>query len=170
MEGAFSLVDRLSGALARLAGWAYFAIGLMLFYEVVARYFFTAPTIWAEELSRLVFIYATLLAAPFLLHHNQHIRVTALVGLLGPGARRACRLIALAFVAAFAILLVWYGLDAPLNSFARGRTSGSMLDIPAWWPQAAVPFACALLALQSIVEFVRTAMGARLPPENVTEE
>ncbi|MCO0638010.1 TRAP transporter small permease, partial [Lutimaribacter sp. EGI FJ00014] len=96
--------------------------------------------------------------------------VTALVGLLGPGARRACRLIALAFVAAFAVLLVWYGLDAPLNSFARGRTSGSMLDIPAWWPQAAVPFACALLALQSIVEFVRTAMGAPLPPENVTEE
>ena len=134
------------------------------------RYVFTAPTIWAEELSRLFFIYATLLAAPALLHHNQHIRVTALTALMGEGGRRAARLAALGFVAAVSLLLAWNGLEAPLNSFARGRTSGSMLDIPAWWPQAAVPLGMALLGLQAVVEFLRTAGGAPLPPESSSEE
>ncbi|PKP64210.1 MAG: C4-dicarboxylate ABC transporter substrate-binding protein [Alphaproteobacteria bacterium HGW-Alphaproteobacteria-8] len=163
-------IDRLSDALAAVAGWAYFAIGLMLGYEVVARYFFTAPTIWAEELSRLVFIYATFLAAAALLHHNQHIRVTALTGLLGERARRAARLASLAFIIAFCALVAWHGLDAPINSFTRGRTSGSMLDIPAWWMQAAVPLGFALLGVQAALEFLRTAGGAPLPSDSAVQE
>ena len=164
------VVDRLSDALGAVAGWVYFAIGLMLAWEVAARYFFNAPTIWAEELSRLFFIYATLIAAPALLHRNQHIRVTALLGLLGEGARRAARLISLGAVLAFCVLLGWHALDAPLNSFARGRTSGSMLDIPAWWAQASVPLALGLVALLAAIELIRTAMGAPLPSDAAVEE
>jgi len=163
-------VDRLSDALAAIAGWTYFTIGLMLAYEVVMRYFFTAPTIWAEELSRLAFIYATFLAAAALLRHDQHIRVTALTALLGEGARRAARLVSLAFVAVVCAIVVRYGADAPLDSFVRGRTSGSMLDIPAWWAQASVPLAFALLGAQAAIEFVRTANGAPLPAETSFEE
>lgn len=165
MQGIATLIDRASDGLARICGWAYFVIGLMLGYEVVARYFFNAPTIWAEELSRLIFVFATLLAAPALLRHNQHIRVTALTALMGPGAQRAARLLALGVVILFCALLVWHGLEAPLNSFMRGRSSGSMLDIPAWWTQSAVPLAFALLGLQAVLEFLRCAMGAPLPAD-----
>lgn len=164
------LVDRLSDALAAAAGWVYFVVGLMLTWEVVARYFFTAPTIWAEELSRLLFVWATLLAAAGLLRHGQHIRVTVLTALLGEQARRAARLVSLAFVLAVCAVVVWSGLDQPLNSFTRGRTTGSMLDLPAWWAQAAVPFAFALLGLQALIELVRTAGGAPLPSESGHEE
>ncbi|MBM2323461.1 MULTISPECIES: TRAP transporter small permease subunit [Marivita] len=165
MQSVASFFDWLADRLAQLCGWAYFAIGLMLGFEVVARYFFNAPTIWAEELSRLLFIFATLLAGPALLRHNQHIRVTALTALMGPGAQRAARLAALAFVVAFCWVLVWYGKDAPLNSFERGRSSGSMLDIPAWWAQSAVPLAFGLLGIQAIIEFIRCALGAPLPAD-----
>lgn len=170
MRAVAAVIDRTADHLARLCGWAYFGIGLMLGFEVTARYFFNAPTIWAEELSRLVFLFATLLAAPALLRHNQHIRVTALTGLMGPRARRAAWAAALAFVIALCGALVWHGKDAPLNSLARGRTSGSMLDIPAWWAQAAVPLAFALLGLQASVEFIRCALGAPLPPDGPAPE
>lgn len=165
MQAFASLIDRIADHLAQLCGWAYFTIGLMLGFEVIARYFFNAPTIWAEELSRLLFIFATLLAAPALLRHNGHIRVTALTVLMGPGAQRLMRLLALGFVVAFCCVMVWYGKDAPLNSFMRGRSSGSMLDIPAWWSQSAVPLAFALLGLQAVIEFIRCALGAPLPPD-----
>lgn len=163
-------IDRLSDALAAVAGWTYFAIGLMLGYEVAARYFFTAPTIWAEELSRLAFIWATFLAAAALLRHDQHVRVTALTALMGARGRRAARLASLAFIVAFCALVVWYGKDAALNSYLRGRTSGTMLDIPAWWMQAAVPLGFALLGAQAALELARTARGAPLPPESAVEE
>jgi TRAP-type C4-dicarboxylate transport system permease small subunit len=160
-----SLVDRVSDTLAQLCGWAYFGIGLMLGFEVVARYFFNAPTIWAEELSRLFFVFATLLAAPALLRHNQHIRVTALTGLMGEVGQRASRLVALGFIVLLSGILVWHGLDAPLNSIERGRVSGTMLNLPAWWAQSAVPLAFFLLGLQAALEFLRCALGAPLPPE-----
>lgn len=165
MKAFASLIDRMSDGLAQLCGWAYFVIGLMLGFEVVARYFFNAPTIWAEELSRLFFVFATLLAAPALLRDNQHIRVTALTALLGETGQRMSQLVSLGFVFVLSAALFWYGLDAPLNSFERGRVSGTMLNLPAWWAQSAVPLAFFLLALQSALEFVRCIMGAPLPLE-----
>ncbi len=156
-------IDRLSDLMAVLSGWAFFAIGLMLAYEVAARYFFNAPTIWAEELSRLVFVWATFIAAASLLRHDKHIRVTVVTDRLGEGGRRAARVVALLFVLALSAAIVWYGTPIALNSLERGRTTGTMMDLPNWWAQAAVPIAFLLLALQAVVELIRTLGGAPLP-------
>jgi len=154
------LLDFVSDAVAWLAAWALFAIGLMLGYEVIARYFFNAPTVWAEELSRVFMVWAVFLAAASLLRHDAHIRVTVLTELLGPNGRRLARLISLTIVLAVSSVIFWYGLDDPLKSFARGRTTGTMLDIPAWTLQASVPAGFGLLALQSLVEIARVAIGS----------
>ena len=157
------LLDRLSRGLALLAGWAYVAIGLMLAYEVAARYFFNAPTIWAEEVSRLVFVWASLIAAAGLLQAEQHIAVTVLTDRLGPLGRRLARLLALAFVLLFAALVVRYGTPIAVGSWERGRSAGTLLDLPNWWGQAAVPLAFLLVALQALVELLRPLAGAPLP-------
>ncbi len=156
-------IDRLSDFVAGLAGWAFFAIGLMLAFEVVARYFFNAPTIWAEELSRLIFVWATFIAAASLLHHDKHIRVTVITDRLGPGGQRVARVLALLFVLQLSAAIVWYGTPIALNSLERGRTTGTMMDLPNWWSQAAVPLAFLLLALQAVLELIRTLSGALLP-------
>ena len=157
------LIDRLSDLTARLSGWVFFLIGLMLAWEVGARYFFNAPTIWAEELSRLFLVWATFMAAAALLRHDQHIRVTVVTDLLGPAGQRAARLISLLFILVFAGFVVWHGTPIAWDSFERGRTTGTMMDIPNWWHQAAVPLGFLLLAVQAALELVRTACGAPLP-------
>ena len=43
------------------------ATGVMLTYEVIARYFFIRPTIWAAELTQLCLIWGCLLAMAHLL-------------------------------------------------------------------------------------------------------
>ncbi len=158
-----AVIDRLSDLLARLAGWAYFAIGLMLAYEVAARYFFNAPTIWAEELSRLVFVWATLIAAAGLLRHDQHIRVTVVTDRLGLAGQRWARVASHAFVLVLCGFVVWHGTPIAANSWETGRTTGTMMDLPNWWAQAAVPLAFLLLGLQSVVEMIRMLTGAPLP-------
>ncbi len=45
-------LERVTDALGWLGAWLFFAVGGMITYEVVMRYLFNAPTIWAEELSR----------------------------------------------------------------------------------------------------------------------
>ena len=163
----FNVIDRLSRYLGTLAGWAYFVIALMLGYEVLMRYAFTAPTIWAEELSRLLLVWATFGGAAILVHRRQHITITLVTDMLGPRARRWQEVFALLFVAALAAVVVKDGSGIAYDSLSRGRTTGSMLDMPAWWAQASLPACFLLLCLQSLVEAARVALapaGTTPPP------
>jgi C4-dicarboxylate transporter DctQ subunit len=129
-------------------GAALFTLsGFFIGYEVVSRYFFNAPTIWAAELSQLCLIWGTLLAMAWVLSARRHIRVTALTDLLTPGVRTACALFSTLVVTVFSLVVLWYGAEIFLDSFRRGRTSGTMLDIPVWIAEAAVPAGFALLAV-----------------------
>lgn len=166
----FRLIDRLSALLGQFAAWAYFATALMLGYEVFMRYLFVAPTIWAEELSRLLLVWGTFAGAAILVHRRQHIAITVLTDMLPPAVRHLQQTVVLLFIAALAAVIVWYAGGIALDSLERGRTTGSMLDVPAWWNEAALPVCFSLLCLQAFVEAVRTAFeGPRdtLPEDNV---
>ncbi|GGE91300.1 TRAP transporter small permease [Stappia taiwanensis] len=153
------LVDRLSALAGTFAGWAYFVTALMLGYEVFMRYLFVAPTIWAEELSRLLLVWATFAGAALLLHRRQHITITLLTDRLSPRARQMQEIIALLFIAALGGVIVYLGGGIALHSFERARTTGSMLDLPAWWAEAALPLCFSLLAIQALIEAVRVALN-----------
>lgn len=148
-------------ALARLAAALFVTAGFMLTYEVIARYFFSAPTIWAAELSQLTLIWGTLLAMAWLLGARHHIAVDALVDLLSPEQRRFTEAFAMLCVAAFSAVVTWKGWEIFLDSFERGRTTGSMLDLPTWVSELAVPVGFALLFLQALLEAYRSLTGER---------
>ncbi len=159
----FALYDRFTGAAAWLAAWLYALTGAMLAYEVTARYLFTAPTIWAEELSRFCLVWATFLAAAALLAKRKHIRIGLVVDRLPDPARRVCEGFSLAFVAVLSGVIVWHGSGIAWESFERGRTAGTMLDLPMWWSEAAAPLGFMMLGVQALIELVRLAQGAPLP-------
>ena len=150
-------LDFLSLVIARIAAGAFFIIGVMLIYEVTARYFFNAPTIWAEELARLFMVWAVFAGSSSLIASNNHIRVSVLIDLLGSRARKLQELGMLLFVAAFCGIVAWYGTPIAFDSFERGRTTGSMLDIPSWWMQASIPIGFCLSLLQCCARAVRVA-------------
>lgn len=156
-------LDRLGEALGRVAGWLYFATGAMVVWEVVARYVFTAPTIWAEEMSRVFLLWGTFLPMAALLHRRAHIRITLLVGLIGPAGSKAAEIASLLFVAGFSLFVAWYGWDITYDSLRVGRTTGTMLNIPQWWTEIVIPVAFGLLAIQCAVEMVRLLAGAEAP-------
>jgi len=153
-------LDRLSTWLARLAAWLFLATGAMLTYEVVARYLFNAPTVWAEELSRLLLVWGTYLAAAALVRRREHIRITLVTDRLEAGPRRWLEGVSLAVVAAGCAVAVWYGTPIAVDSFLRGRSTGTMLDIPNWWSEAAIPVGCGLVVLQCLAEIARLLGGA----------
>lgn len=134
-----------------LSAWLFFLIGAMLTYEVVARYFFNAPTIWAEEMSRAFLIWAVFLACAALLRSDDHIRVTVVLDLAPEWLKRVARVVSLLFVAVISGFVAWNGIGIAAGSFEVGRTTGTMLDFPSWILQASVPVGFALLALQALV-------------------
>lgn len=55
------------------------------------------------------------------------------------------------------------GLDIFYESFERGRTSGTMLDLPAWVAELPVAIGFALLSVQSVIEIVGLLRGKDIP-------
>lgn len=144
---------------AWIAALLFLVAGGMLTYEVAARYLFVAPTIWAAELSQLCLIWGTLIAMPWLLAANRHIAVDVLTDRLGETGRRLCQGLAMAAIAAFSAVVAWKGAGIFHDSFERGRTTGSMLDLPTWVSELAVPVGFALLFLQALIELGRALRG-----------
>jgi TRAP-type C4-dicarboxylate transport system permease small subunit len=75
---------------------------VLVFGNVVLRYVFHSGIAWAEEVSRLMFVWLIFLGAILALRHHAHLGVELVQAKLPPAARRAC-----AFVSH---LLMLYGL------------------------------------------------------------
>lgn len=153
----------LLSAVERWAAWIAACLlvltGLFLTWEVVARYFFNAPTIWAAELSQLCLIWACPLAMAWVLSTRRHIRVTALTAQASRRMRLRLEIFALLVILVFSLVVVAYGYSIFQDSLMRGRTSGTMLDPPAWIPEAAIPAGFALLALSCLANIARALRG-----------
>ena len=140
-----------------LQGFAYLAaliVGLMALavtFDVVARNLGWANTGWVVEVTEYSLPVATLLVAPYLLYHNQHVRLDALLGAL---PRRAALILERgADVAGMMIcaVFIWYSLKLIFDSARLGSMVVKTLAIPEWWQYALLPVSFTLLA----VEFAR---------------
>lgn len=142
-------ISRYAGVLAAML---MALTGAMLTYEVVARYFFVRPTIWAAELSQLCLIWGCLLAMAHVLAIRRHITVNAVTNLLPARWQKLCAAFALVFVIVFSAIVAIWGWDIFHDSFSRGRTTGSLLNLPIWISELSVPVGFGLLSAQAVVE------------------
>lgn len=154
------LFEHVVSLCATLAAYLFVLAGAMLTFEVVARYFFTKPTIWAAELSQMCLIWGTLLAMAKLLDTGQHIQVDAVVRHLPTRFATWLQAIVMLVVAVFAGVVCYFGYTIFYDSFERGRTTGSLLNIPIWIVELAVPIGFALLVMQALLCSIDAARKA----------
>lgn len=156
-----AFVDRLSELCGRIAAWLFVVIGGMIVYEVAARYLFMSPTIWAEELSRFVQIWASCLAGAWVLRHRHLITIDVGLRRMSPPVRRIAEIAALLVIAAFCLVTVVKGIPIFIDSIAMGRRSATMLEVPLWLSEIAVPIGFTILLLQSAAEIVRLVVAGQ---------
>ena len=156
------MFNRITLALAWVAAALFVVSGAMLTYEVCARYFFVRPTVWASELSQLCLIWGCLISMAWALSAGRHIAVDAVVRHLSEGVRRVTDSAAMLVVAAFSAMVVWKGWAIFWDSWERGRTTGSILDLPSWVAELSVPVGFALLFVQALTEAARAWRGERI--------
>ena len=149
--------------LAWLAAWLFVLSGIMLSYEVVARYFFLAPTKWAAELSQLCLIYGTLLSLCWLLQNRKHIQINAVVALMSNKLQKTTSIATMLVLIWFCAYVTVFGLQIFYDSFERGRTTGSLLDLPSWIAELPVPTFFAMLAIQAIIEIWKLLTDKPIP-------
>lgn len=136
------------------AKWVIFVIVPVMLFEVVRRYIFSSPTVWATELSTLLFGPYFLLGGPYLLHTGGHVAVDLLKSKAGPRTALAMEVVALLSALAFAVLLTVYSVPQALNSFDLRETSFSAWNPQIWPYKAMLPLASFLLTLQALAEAI----------------
>lgn len=150
-----SLTDRVATLAARLAAWTFFAIGLMVTWEVITRKVFNSPTIWVDEVARFAQVWAVYLAAAHVLRRRELIVVEIIPVEGRPRLRWALESVTLAVIVVFAAVAVWYGAGIVAESVAMGRHTSTMLGVPKWMTESAIPVGFALLLAQALAELVR---------------
>ena len=155
--------ESLTVAAAWSAAWLFSLAGIMLTYEVVARYFSIAPTRWASELSQLTLIYGTLIALPWLLQNRRHIQINAITAQLSDSYQRVVGIATMGILIIFSLYVAVYGWMIFHDSFERGRTTGSLLDLPSWIAELPVPVCFFCLTLQAAIEIWKLANNQPIP-------
>ncbi len=151
--------------IAWLSAWLFCMSGFMLSYEVIARYFFLSPTIWAAELSQISLIYGTLMAMPWALKSRKHIQINLLINRLSKNYKKIVNILIMIVLIIFSSYVMIYGFDIFYDSFYRGRTTGSLLNLPSWIAELSVPLCFFLLFIQSIFEIIKLLKNIE-PPES----
>jgi len=150
-------LDRLSLALHRLALWgAAGAVLVMLAaagWQVIARYAFSQPPIWTEELARFSMVWAGLLGASCAFRLRNDPSLFPDMQLLSGGAGKVLEIVRALGVLAFIAPILWYSLFGPNMNPARGylaRLAGRQaetMDLPMIVFGIAIPISFCLIFL-----------------------
>lgn len=155
MSALVRFADALSEFTGRLAAWMFFAIGLFVTYEVVMRHFFTAPTIWVDEVSRIMQIWAAYLAGAFVLKRRDMITIDMAFSNPDSLSRKLVETLAIVVLFLFAGVATYYGFALWLKSTLAGHTTDSFLALPKWLTQASVWIGFGLLCVQGLAELYK---------------
>jgi TRAP-type mannitol/chloroaromatic compound transport system permease small subunit len=155
-------LDQISELSGRFVAWLIFPMVLSLVYEVVARYFFNAPTVWAYDMTYILYGAFFMLGAAFTLKRGGHIRTDMFYSRWSVRTQGMVDSICyLVFFFPPLIALLWIGWGFFVTSFERGERVVSSPWMPVIYPlKAVIPMACVLLIVQGLAELARSTWAA----------
>jgi len=152
------LLDAFDTAIEKLGQGVSLIIIIMMatvMFEVVARYAFNSPTIWAWPITKQLFAVFILFGGIYTMLHSGHIRVEVLYNRFSPKMKLASRLIALLFALIFLGVLAWQATVQAVGSLMIRECASGAFRIPLYPLKILVPIAAILFCLQVIVNFIR---------------
>ena len=154
-QSALARFESYLGALVEIgAGGLVLAEIAILFGGVISRYVFDRPLVWSDELASILFLWLAMLGAVIAFRRDEHMRMTACVGMLNGAPRAVVESFAIGASLAFLLLIVW-----PAYQYARDELpiTTSALQISDAWRAAALPAGIALMLVFAVLRLARSA-------------
>ncbi|MFO1341509.1 MAG: TRAP transporter small permease subunit, partial [Burkholderiaceae bacterium] len=111
-------VARPMRAVQAFAGALVALIVVLLLVAVAARYVFTWPMVWVDEVVSISFLWLAMLGAVVAMHRNEHLRLTVVVERLPQAWRGTVQAVALAAVALALLLMAGPALEYARDEWA----------------------------------------------------
>lgn len=158
--GIVRSIDACTLAGVRAASIFMVLIVLMILVEIVARTFFHASTLVADEYSAYFFVAVVMLGLAYTLRERGHIRITLLFSRFGPGTERALDITATLMAMALCTFALYHAGMMVYDTYSLDMTADSISETPIWIPQIVIPLGLLLFDLQLLAKLLR-----RLFPE-----
>jgi TRAP-type mannitol/chloroaromatic compound transport system permease small subunit len=156
-------VDDVSTIIGKTAAWSIVVLTLAICYEVFARYILQAPTMWAFDVSYMLYGVLFMLAGPYALARNGHVRGDFLYREWPPRTQAKLDL-ALYFIFFFPgiLALCYAGFTFANFSWFIFERSANSPNGPYVFPfKSLIPVVGGLMLIQGLAEVVRCVLCIR---------
>lgn len=148
-------VDRTAVFIGRVTMMMVLLLTLVMLYEVILRYVFEAPTLWANEVSLWLAGFVFLCAGLYAMQQRSHIRIVLLYDVVPRWVQRVFDTISTVLIVTFAFFLIYGGYGEAFDKLYRWETFGTAFDPPL--PATIKPMILiiiGLVAVQAVINLI----------------
>jgi TRAP-type mannitol/chloroaromatic compound transport system permease small subunit len=156
-------VDQINSVVGKLFGWCIVILTFTTSYEVFMRYMFLAPTEWAFDASYMLYGTLFMMAGPYALSRNAHVRGDFIYRNWSPRVQAAFDLVLyflFFFPGMLAFVYAGYGY-AKLSWLTNEHSAASPHGPPVYHFKSLIPIVGCLMVLQGLVEVIRCVITVR---------
>ena len=156
-------IDKFTDTTGTWVAWLNVPLVLAVAYEVIARYAFSAPTIWSFDVTYMLYGTIFMLGAAYALHKGAHIRTDFFFEKWSIRTQGVIDSTAyLVFFFPSLAVFLWVSGAEGWYAFGIGETSEQTPWRPLLWPfKMVVPLTCLLLMIQGVSETIKSLYAAR---------
>jgi TRAP-type mannitol/chloroaromatic compound transport system permease small subunit len=128
---------------------------IILALEVMLRYVFNNPTMWAHGSTQRIFATYYILSGAYLLRKNKHVSVDIIYNRFSLRTRARLNLIGSVFFFVFCGVMLWKGIDFAWTSLSRLEPDATPWRAPLYPIKMMIPLGALLILLQGLAKFIR---------------
>ncbi len=154
-NNADGFFDILSLVTSRIAMIMTAFVVFVMFYEVVSRYVFSRPTLWANELSLWIAAFVFLFAGQYAMQQRSHIRIYVIYDIMPRWMQKLADVLSVLLIVMFTFALVWGNYADAQRRLLRMETFGTAWDPPIpGTVKAAILIIIVLVCLQAVSNLI----------------
>jgi TRAP-type mannitol/chloroaromatic compound transport system permease small subunit len=151
----FNSIDTVTDKISRPSSLLVIVMMAVTTMEVVGRYVFNHPTVWAWPTNRQLFGLFILVAGSYTMSKREHIRIEILYDHFPARLRFIAKIFSFAAFVFFMAVLVWQTAWMGWNSLMSGELLAGAFRIPLYPFKLLIPIGAFLFLLQGIAVFSR---------------
>jgi TRAP-type mannitol/chloroaromatic compound transport system permease small subunit len=163
MQRVLRAIDNMNDWAGKTVAWLLIPMVFITVFEVVMRYVFNMPTLWAWDVNRQLQGAVVVLGIGYALLHDNHVRVDVIITRISPRKRLWVEAIIYPVLIAFLGLLIYRLIPYTWMSVRVFANYTSAWGPPIWPLKILMTLGFIALFLQALVNWTRNLISLRSP-------
>jgi TRAP-type mannitol/chloroaromatic compound transport system permease small subunit len=154
LNAIFKAIHGLNDWIGRMVSLLVIPLAGLLLVETVLRYVFNSPSLWAGELTQMLFGAFAVLAGGYVLRWEGHVTVDIVYSRLPAKAKKVVDIITSPLFFMFCGVLLYVGGSMAWESLIMGEHSESAWNPPVYPIKLMIPLGALLLFLEGLTKLI----------------